>query len=495
MKKLLTLVLALVMVMSFFSFSNAEGDVVKLTWAMGTGSNAPVDNAMVLEELNNLLRERIGVEVDIQYFTDDQLQLSINSGDVYDIYFTCSWYNNTNQCISKGLFLGLSQEEIEGIAPGLYAAMSKDVWDLAESADGLIYAIPNKKDYAAENFITYPADIAAELGFEIPDVISSWDELTEFLEAWKDTLEDGEYPVLVGGSPAGMETSFDFIDRTAMIGCIYGTTEVVTVFDDPEIMDRYRTMAEWYANDLVNPDAALVTEDSIDSSKPHIGFVQAWDGYDYSIGNGYNTNMTRYSGPNLNVDAVQGSMNALSITLKDDDAKLEAALKLFEVIHTDKLVADTLRFGVQGYHWNYVTEEENPACAGGVLRTQEGSDGYSPWAFAQPAYFFTSIAVSSAQVAGEAKAPVMNQYEMYYDAVATSAKVSEMGSFKWDSEKFTQNLAEMSAIKQEYYKDFATGTRSIDDVYEEFMAKMNAAGLQEMIADAQEQLNAYLAAN
>ena len=42
-------------------------------------------------------------------------------------------------------------------------------------------------------------------------------------------------------------------------------------------------------------------------------------------------------------------------------------------------------------------------------------------------------------------------------------------------------------------KDFATGTRAIDDVYQEFMDKLNAAGMQEMIADAQSQLDAYLA--
>ena len=63
----------------------------------------------------------------------------------------------------------------------------------------------------------------------------------------------------------------------------------------------------------------------------------------------------------------------------------------------------------------------------------------------------------------------------------------------WDSSAWTSQLAEITAIKDEYYSDFATGARSIDDVYDEFIAKMNAAGLQEMIADAQAQLDAFLA--
>lgn len=495
MKKLVSLILTVVLALSMGTIAcagaQAEGETVKLTWAMGTGDVAPIDNAMVLEELNKMSSELIGVECDIQYFQNDQLLISIQSGEVFDIYFTCSWYNNFNQAVSQGLFANLDGK-VQEMAPDLYASMTEDVWELAHSSDGGLYAIPVKKDYAMMNFITYPADKAAELGFEIPDRITAWSDLTDFLVAWKATLADNEYPVLIGGNPAGMESSFDFIDRTAMIGCIFGTTDVVTAFDDPEVMERYRTMAEWYKLGLVNPDAAQLNESSIDTTKERIGFVQAWPGYDYSVSNGYNTDMTCFFGPNLSTDGVQGSMNALSVTLEEDEARMAAALKYIELCHTNQLFNDTMRYGVQGYHWNYVTEEQSAACAGGVLRTEVGTSNYAPWGFSQPAYFETSIAVSQEQVDGIAKAPVMDQYDQYYDAIATSANVSAMAGFTWDSSAFTTNLAEITAIKDEYYKDFATGTRPIDDVYDEFMQKMNDAGLQDMIADAQAQLNAYL---
>ena len=72
MKKLVSLVLALALVLSMAAFSaSAEGDIVKLTWAQGSGSTAPIDNAIVLEALNEISREKLGVECDIQYFTND----------------------------------------------------------------------------------------------------------------------------------------------------------------------------------------------------------------------------------------------------------------------------------------------------------------------------------------------------------------------------------------------------------------------------------------
>ena len=491
MKKVLSLILALCLILSCAAFVSAEEDYVYLTWAIG--NEAPKDAERANAALNELLHEKIGVDLTMYYFTNDELALATSAGEVYDIYFTCSWYNNTNQAISQGLFLGLTQEEIAEKAPGLYAALSKEVWDLAESDDGYIYAIPNKKDYAAENFLTYDADVAAELGFEIPDEIESWDDMTDFLVAWKETLAEDEYVIYIGGGFAGMDSDFDFIDRTVCIGCEYGTTTVMSVYQSEEILERYRTIAKWYELGLINADAATAAGESFDDSVPFMRSVQAWDNYNgYTISWGWNVGMTKYFGPNLSVDSVQGSMNAFSVTLKDNEEKLDAALALFELLHTDKLVADTMRYGEQGYHWYYVEDETNP-CYGCVVQTEAGSSGFGVWGFAQPQYFFTSLACSEASLTGEAAAPNLDQYEVYYANVAENACVSAMGGFKWDSSAWTQQINEISAIKDQYSNLIGTGTVCIDDVYDEMMAKMFAAGLQDMIDDAQAQLDEYLA--
>ena len=75
MKKLVSLVLALIMVLSM-GMAMAE-EPIKIRWAMGCGGTAPNDAARANEALNKLTREKIGVEVDIQYFTQDQLMNSI----------------------------------------------------------------------------------------------------------------------------------------------------------------------------------------------------------------------------------------------------------------------------------------------------------------------------------------------------------------------------------------------------------------------------------
>ena len=62
MKKLMSLILVVMMALSFSVI--AEEEVIKLTWACGTGGVAPIDNAIVVEALNEISREKIGVEVE-----------------------------------------------------------------------------------------------------------------------------------------------------------------------------------------------------------------------------------------------------------------------------------------------------------------------------------------------------------------------------------------------------------------------------------------------
>ena len=106
------------------------------------------------------------------------------------------------------------------------------------------------------------------------------------------------------------------------------------MIDDPAVMERYRTMAEWYALGLVNPDAAQLTETSVDTTKQRISFVQAWPGYDFSVCQyGYDTAMTCYFGPNLSSDGVQGPHErALRHAGRRSEARMAAALKYIELV-------------------------------------------------------------------------------------------------------------------------------------------------------------------
>ena len=92
MKKLLAIVLALVMLMAV-GMASAE-EPVKLTWWLFTTGDAPVDWPEVEAKLNEISREKIGVEIEYKWMTADQINLATQSGEYFDLAFTCGWYND-----------------------------------------------------------------------------------------------------------------------------------------------------------------------------------------------------------------------------------------------------------------------------------------------------------------------------------------------------------------------------------------------------------------
>lgn len=504
MKKLVSLLMAAIMVlsmMSFISFASAEEEIVHLKWAQGNGP-APIDNDIVVARLNEISREAIGVEVQIDYMTSDEMQLVIaNGGEGYDIFYSCSWFNNYFDNVSKGTFANL-WGKIQEWTPDLFALLPEEWWEMARSADGGLYGVVDRKDVAGINSILYDPEIAKAAGIEVPSSISAWDEMTPYLTALQSAMDAdptlGKYAVNVGGAPAGMESSFDFIDRIPLIGVIFGTTKVVSVFDDPGVTERYYTMHKWNQMGFVNPDAATLDENSIDSKLHHIGFTQAWTGYSYYGSRGFSTEYARYAGPVLSTDLLLGSLQCISAALEEDEARFKKALQFLELLCTNKEYRDTIGYGIEGVHFNYydVNDIDGNYLGKAVVRTELGRSNYGPWNFNQGNYSLLTPAFALEEV--EHGHPLVNQWDLYYKEIE-GAPVSTIAGFQFNNQEpidFTQAYTEIANIKAQYFSAIQCGAVDPDDPelgIPAMRAKMEAAGLNDIIAEAQRQLDEYLA--
>ena len=73
-----------------------EGETVKLTWY--TIGQTPKDLDMVQEKANEYLKEKINATIDMKFIKllgdyTQKIGVIINSGEPYDLAFTCSWAN------------------------------------------------------------------------------------------------------------------------------------------------------------------------------------------------------------------------------------------------------------------------------------------------------------------------------------------------------------------------------------------------------------------
>lgn len=153
MKKTAILGMALVMSVGALagcgkaSETNTSGqEVVELTWYQV--GDAQKDAPVVLEKVNEYTIEKIGVKLNIVNVGwgdyNQKMQVIINTGDKWDLCFTCSWANDYLQNVQKGAFL-----ELDGIletqGKEMYDKIDSRFWEAAR-VGGKIYGVPSEKE-------------------------------------------------------------------------------------------------------------------------------------------------------------------------------------------------------------------------------------------------------------------------------------------------------------------------------------------------------------
>lgn len=77
-------------------------------WTYSASGEAPTALRDVLERANAISAEKIGVTVDLLMKTDSQVSLDLNTGEYYDMIFTCDWYNDFDGNAQLGYYYDLT---------------------------------------------------------------------------------------------------------------------------------------------------------------------------------------------------------------------------------------------------------------------------------------------------------------------------------------------------------------------------------------------------
>jgi putative aldouronate transport system substrate-binding protein len=126
--------------------------------------------------------------------------------------------------------------------------------------------------------------------------------------------------------------------------------KVVSVFEQPDVMDKLRYLNRWYRDGIVNPDASVLLEPPKQLPFFHgIGWPAA--ATIWQTNNGVaKYQLEKVFGPSYSTDSIQGSMNSIS---SNSRYKAEA-LKLIELVNTDHKMRDMMAFGIEGTNFTYV---------------------------------------------------------------------------------------------------------------------------------------------
>ena len=154
-------------------------------------------------------------------------------------------------------------------------------------------------------------------------------------------------------------------------------------------------------------------------------------------------------------------------------------LKYIELLSTDRKFRDILAYGIEGKHFNYL---EN----GTVLTTQAGVDRYTVNLYLTGPVVNASVASISRDILGDP-----DQWEKVYEGYETEGIYSQTRGFYYDTTRKEQIITALQAIYNDYSAELRTGTSDPDVVIPKMRKRMEAAGFDELLADVQEQIDAW----
>lgn len=442
---------------------------VHLTWLMG-GADQP-EHDMAWDHLNAMTKEKLNITVETLIMDGDAVKLAMQTGETWDIAFTCGWYNNYAVGAFEGYFADIT-ELVQTETPDLYATMPEVVWEGAK-VDGKLYAVPVNKDYAAMIYWVMDKTLFVDtLGMEIPGKMAFAD-IEPFAAAALE--ETGEYPFHLTKGGFSLTDNYDMINRTAMLGIPYadeGSTTVELIMETADYVNIATTVHDWFEKGYINPDAPTLEAATV--PHPYIWSGQGFYGADAIWSNPtdeYYATITMHTGPNLSTASIRGAMNGFNVNTEF----LTEALLYTEYLNVDRYYRDSLRYGIEGTHWDYAAD-------GTIEKTDQGAKGYAPWAFSQGSY------VNSTPTFGSE----LNMWDVIADDMSEAYSSVAIG-FSFDTEPVKAIVASLQVINDKYAAGLGTGYSDPAVVIPEYIAELEAAGIREVQAECQKQLDAFLA--
>ena len=293
MRKLLAGILALVMIMSLFTFASAaDKEVITVTVFRGDPGDQPTDD----NKIYKMIEEEFGIKFEFEFLAgdlDETLGTKIAGEDYPDLF---DGANSAEKIIDAGALIDLLPYISEEKTPNLYNHI-KDLLPQLVNEDGELFIIPNYGiNYNAQiqNYCNGPSffiqkQVLAWAGYpQIKTLNEYFDLLERFLAAnpvdkngtpytgFAILCEDWRHFCLINpvqhlmGQPNEGEV---FINRE--------TYEVETFIDKDYAKPYYKKLNEMFKKGLINQDTFVMTYDQyiaeLSSGKVLGMFDQTWD--------------------------------------------------------------------------------------------------------------------------------------------------------------------------------------------------------------------------
>lgn len=472
-----TLLAAVGILASTMGVNTVSAEEMKTVKVCIPNYSSPADTDAVEAAINEILGEKYGVQMDLEFIAtgnwaqQTNLMLTSDEVDVLAIYGTpfASFINN-------GQLLDLT-EYWDNADPAL-----KEIWDdsdvLPFTSDGKVYAIPNMRDYGGYLGGIIDADIAAEFGIEDRQTLT-WEELDTFL-----TEAHAKYPDRYGLVPSGgtaliSNWTWDGLGDSKFIGVIPNAadegagTEVVSLFDAEDFQEFTTWARKWYEDGITMPDILSNTESfrtMIQADKAIAGITSIGPNNTAGCINFYLK--SNFAG----TDGYQSVSYGINVNSSCPDE----AWTVLQACYIDEEIGNLLLNGIEGTH--YVVNED------GTASYPEGVDSSNAAYNLMDASWFLPYCANG--IPSSVNGPT------YFEDLVKQKEEAQKSiafGFAFDTTNVIDEYAACSNVMDKYYKALMSGVVDLESTIAQAKEELEASGADKVIAEKQAQLDAWLA--
>ena len=472
------------------------------------GNGIQKDTELVETEFNKLLQTYPGMEnvtVHLNCYTGadypNAVSLAQSAGTQIDILNTVG-LDFVDQ-VRLGTYAPLN--DLLAANQALYNELPEWLWDLG-SVDGEVYMVPHYQRASNQEYFVVPVEYLEKYGdeeamravFSNPD--RTVEEVAAVLEDFVTNVQAGEGPTKYmypfGQSYTQMHGFRHRLDAISGDFVLFeGSDKVEYLFTSDDAVKAYEISADWYDKGLINPDILTAEE-----SEMTYGNMLNPVSYCFSMANGAGSeelvseNLSKQYGFEVKAIPIWNNYFIANNWAAGGDgvtAKCEhptEALRLIELMNTEEGIPlyNMVVYGLEGTHYEklddtHIKTFEYDGTQGGV----DASYAAMKWIMGNTFHAY----LNQGCVDGE------NEIAMEINNSDDNAKSAVMG-FRVDTTAVQTQLEQINAVKAEYQDTImkgALGAAGWQAAYDEFVQKLEAAGVNDVLAEIQSQVDAFLA--
>ena len=437
------------------------------------------DLALVNEELNRLLLQKINVQVEYKKIPwgeyHDQLSTLIASGGRFDVAFAAaSTQGDFAGNAHKGAWLCLDGY-LEGRGKALADAIDPLFWE-GVTIDGSIFGVPTNKEIAVPEHFMYAEELVNDYQIDISQY-RTFETLEPLLALVQGN--EAEYIPLEFDSDQRNLFAIDGYEFVAgsqlpfMVQSMDPGLEVVNIFETDYAAQLLRTLHGYYQKGYINADAPIRVGGTL--RKGEKVFCRMASGgpcsaLSWSNDRGYPVVTQQVSPSVITTDSVTGGM----MVVHSKTGHPEACVDFLTCLNTDEEVRNLLQFGMEGVHYQ-LTEQG---------QVHKISDRYAGIAYTQGNWFLLKTT----------EGDPLDKWDQF-KAFNQTAVRSELLGFSPDYSRISAQFDAVSAVCKQFCPALMTGSVDIDQYLPLFLEELKAAGADAMQEELQAQIDDWKSKN